>query len=130
MHRWAIIVFPLILVPWEAGVRTMLSLPAWEFVGPTLCVAGLSLLVSLTKVRKIKVTHDGMEITAVREGDYQFLVALLLIVILFLLAWAGAYFLAQPSNAQTALIPAHSLVGICVYTVSCVCYAIRDAHGP
>jgi len=66
--------FPLLLLLFEWGLRSLLAVDSWGFTGPTLAAAGLSFLVPLTKPKTLSVGVPNAPNAIVgSRGDQEFI---------------------------------------------------------
>ncbi|WP_238303204.1 hypothetical protein [Sphingomonas phyllosphaerae] len=122
-------IFPLLLVFFEMGVRFLLQKDVFEFVGPTLCVAALSFLVPLTRVKRRKVVASGQGNKVAYYEDHDFVQLVLIILFIFLLLWGVSFFLSvQPPNKVLTIIhvPVHAAIGAALYVSSVYLTYLKD----
>ena len=129
-YKFALFIFPILLLLTEAGIRISLGLNVWEFAGPTLCVAGMSLLIALVRVKaKVEfVDANGQTVSAIPLKDAEFYMVFPLILMVFLLLWGLSYYLAQPANTYwvLGLVRGDIAAGVAVYVGSCALFGYRE----
>src|SRR3954463_14815061 len=111
MYSILIYGFPLTLLLFEWGLRSLLAVDSWGFTGPTLAAAGLSFLVPLTKPKILNVAIAGMpDAVAISKGDNQFIAFIWLLVLAFLFIWSGACY-------ASIKYPDHMVLGVSTHLV-------------
>ena len=121
--------FPLILLWFEWGLRTVIGVDSWGFTGPTLAAAGLSFLVPLTKPKVIitQATPTQRRTVMTSRADLAFVGVVWILVLAFLFLWAGACFssVKHPDDVVYGL-SIHFAIGLGVYFVGMVMTFIKE----
>jgi hypothetical protein len=118
--------FPAILVLFEWGLRQIVGVNAWEFMGPTLAAAAVSFLVPLTKPKWEPSPVGARELARARAvWDEDFVSIMHVFILLFLFAWlATCYVSLMFSNKVVGVgsrdIPLHIIFGALLYFISLV----------
>ena len=95
MHAILIYGFPLILLLFEWGLRSLLVVDSSGFTGPTLAAAGLSFLVPLTKPKTLNIQVTGAQnVVVTSKADNQFVAATWILVLAFLFYLLVSFFCA------------------------------------
>ena len=85
--------FPLILLVFEWGLRTLMLVDVSGFIGPTLASAGLSFLIPLTKPKILGVKFSKYpNAVATTATDLQFVGLVWLLILVSLFAWSASCF--------------------------------------
>lgn len=121
--------FPLMLLGFEWGLRTLLIVDSQGFIGPTLAAAGLSYLVPLTKPKVVSMNipeHPGAMATS--RSDQEILIPLVFILIfLFLFAWTlTCYVSIKHPNDMIFGLSTHLAIGGAVYVISLVMIFFKE----
>lgn len=126
MYAVLIYGFPLTLLGFEWGLRTMLAVDSGGFTGPTLAAAGLSFLMPLTKPKKKNLPgHD--DVIAVSKADAALTPILWISVFAFLFSWSwSCYVSLKLPNDTTFGFASHLVIGGAVYIVSLLLTAIKE----
>lgn len=126
MYAVLIYGFPLTLLGFEWGLRTMLSVDASGFTGPTLAAAGLSFLMPLVKPKQRKLNgHE--DYVAISKTEIAFIPFLWLFVLLFLFSWSWSCYVSLKLPLDTTMgFPSHLAIGGSVYTISLILTAIKE----
>ena len=127
MYKVLVYGFPLLLLVFEWGLRTVMHVDSSGFTGPTLAAAGLSFLMPLTKLKtKLIDIPGGDPVLVMSRADEQLVGLIWLLVLSSLFAWAFSCYL---SVARPALnfygTPGHFLVGLTTYVLSLVMTAFK-----
>lgn len=127
MHAILIYGFPLILVAFEWGLRSVLKVDAGGFIGPTLAAASLTTLVQLTKPKKVAIRASSNKHIVVSAYDQQLIAFVWLVVLLTMFAWlASCYFSVQASTLTTLQLPTHVAIGLTTYLVSIILVMVKE----
>jgi len=126
MYAVLIYGFPLTLLGFEWGLRTMLSVDAFGFTGPTLAAAGLSFLMPLVKPKQREINgHE--KYVAVSKTEIRFIPILWLFVLIFLFSWSWSCYVSLKLPLDKTLgLPSHFTIGSAVYTISIILTAIKE----
>ena len=128
MYALLIYGFPLILLLFEWGLRSLLLVDSWGFVGPTLAAAGLSFLVPLTRPKTLHVLVPDMPNAVVTtKRDLNFVVSIWILLLLYLFIWCGACYssLVHPFH-QTFGVSTHFAIGIVAYMFSLIMSFVKE----
>ena len=126
MHTILVVAFPFILVGFEAGFRFLAEQPVWDFVGPSLSVAGLSFLVSATKFEKYKVDTAKSSSPTATVDNGQYVSGVYLCILIGILIWGVSLYLSIiGSGSSIFLMPNHAWVGTFIYISSVVIFHAR-----
>lgn len=132
IHNIFLWVLPLLLVAFEALMRTATSVDVSDFIGPALAGASTTMIAPLTKAPTGEyVSETGETLLTMRKFDENFSHGCILLMILFILLWMGSMFIAashaaaagSAANTGQAFVapysffgfPAHTFVGYAVY---------------
>lgn len=128
MHAILIYGFPLILLLFEWGLRTLLSVDASAFVGPTLATAGLSFLVPLTKPKYLNIPVEfSPGAIVISKADNNFIAVVWIFLLLYLFVWASScYFSVKLPASMTWGLSTQFLIGISAYLVSLVMTFVKE----
>lgn len=124
--------FPAILVLFEWGLRRVVGVNAWEFMGPTLAAAGLSFLVPLIKPKWEYSAVDVGKLARVRAvWDEDFIPIVHVFILLSLFAWlATCYVSLELSDRVVAVgswnVPLHIVLGALAYFISLVFTGMKE----
>lgn len=112
--------FPLILLVFEWGLRTLMLVDASGFIGPTLAAAGLSFLVPLTRPKRLSVTIANYpNAIATSKEDQQLVGFIWLLVLASLFAWSASCYASIKAPDETVIgYPIHSVIGFGTYLIS------------
>jgi hypothetical protein len=128
MHNILIYGFPVLLLIFEWGLRSVIAVDTWGFTGPSLAVAGLSFLVPLTKPKEIDVSapeHAGA--VGVSRKDLDFIAVTWLLVLSFLFFWAwSCYASLKHPDQQFLHVSLHFAIGLATYAVSLVMTYVKE----
>lgn len=121
--------FPLILIFFEFGFRSLLGINTSGFVGPTLAATGLSFLVPLTKPQQILSHEENSKghIITNKTDTTVFIPLAWIVIFIFILLWL--YTCHCSITEPTALLlgyDKHLVVGSFVYACSLVLIAIKS----
>ena len=126
MHTILVVLFPFILVGFEAGFRFLVKEPVWDFVGPSLSVAGLSFLVSATKFEKTRIGIAGNRGLNATIDNNQYVTGVYLAILLGILLWGvSLYYSAEDVSTKIWLMPAHAFVGAIIYVASVIIFHLK-----
>jgi len=120
--------FPLILLSFEWGLRTIIGVDSWGFTGPTLAAAALSLLVPLAKPKVIVGDPPAPRGTIlVSSSDQAFVGIVWTLVLAFLFVWAVAcfYSLRHPNDVVYG-VSTHLAIGLGSYSVSLIMTVVKE----
>lgn len=128
MYGILIYSFPLILLLFEWGLRSLLGVDAGTYIGPTLAAAGLSFMVGVTRPKEIAVTIPGRpNVIVISTADRNLVGLAWLLLLLALFAWSAAVVVALRSPTDTAYgISIHRLIGTATYLISVILVAIKE----
>jgi hypothetical protein len=129
MYAILIYGFPLLLLIFEWGLRTIIQVDSSGFTGPTLAAAGLSYLMPLTKPKILDIPIPGMLGNAVvtSKADQRLVGLVWLIVLSTLFAWAASCYMSIKHPSETmAGVSAHFFIGGVTYVVSLIMTAIKE----
>lgn len=130
MHNLLVYGFPLILVAFEWGFRTVLSVDSWEFMGPTLTTAGLSFLAPLTKPNYLDIrVANKPNALVTTKFDQNFIVATWLAILAFFFLWGTSCYYALKHPQATLLgahLSTHFFIGMIAYIVSLAFVRIKE----
>ena len=128
MHTFLIYAFPLVLLLFEWGVRSLMEVDTSGFTGPALAAAALSFLIPLTRPKSVTVSVSlAPRLRVVSAADQHFSALVWLLVLLFLFLWAGAcYASVKHPEATLMTIDLHLFIGLVLYLVSVVCCFIKE----
>jgi hypothetical protein len=120
--------FPLILLAFEWGLRTVLVVDARAFTGPTLAAAGLSFLVPLARPKILSVQVAGARSAIViSKGDHHLIPVVWLLVLIFLFAWSGSCYASVRYPQHTVWgVDTHLFIGLGAYLLSLVMTFIKE----
>jgi hypothetical protein len=120
--------FPLILLLFEWGLRTVLVVESWGFTGPTLSAAGLSFLVPLTKPKVLNVQVPNQPNAVVTStADRQFVALVWLFVLAYLFAWsASCYVSIKTPDHKVIGLSTHLVIGGAAYLLSLLMTFIKE----
>ncbi|AHB50441.1 hypothetical protein W911_16845 [Hyphomicrobium nitrativorans NL23] len=123
MYTAFVCVFPLILLLFEWGLRTIMSVNTFEFTGPALAAAGVSFLPPLVRPKIINVKiRNRPDVIAVSKADHILTSIVWMTLLLFLFAWCAACYVSIKFPQSAHLwINDHLLIGIVVYA-SCLAF--------
>jgi hypothetical protein len=129
MHYVLIYGFPVILILFEWGLRTITKVDSFCFVGPTLTAAALTFLIPLTKPKSIKtITENGIECFVTPKRDIGFINIVIIFVLIQMFAWAASCFLSLKDPKLTIWgipVALHFCIGITMYFVSIIMVVIK-----
>jgi hypothetical protein len=128
MHSIIIYGFPIILVLFEAFLRSLINVDTFGFVGPTLAATGISFMVPLTRLKVSEVESSlGEKWVQVSKRDqaYVNLVWLLLFISLFLWFWVCTLSI-KSDTSMLFDFPTHVIVGATMYVVGIVLSSIKE----
>ena len=126
MYAVLIYGFPLTLLGFEWGLRTMLAVDSAVFTGPTLAAAGLSFLMPLTKPKRKNLPgHD--DVVAMSKADAALTPILWIFVFAFLFSWSWACYVSLkfPTD-KTFGFDSHLVIGGSVYILSLLLTGIKE----
>lgn len=120
--------FPLLLLLFEWGLRSLLAADASTYMGPTLAAAGLSFMAGLTRPKELAVVIPGkVNASVTSSADRNFVGVVWLVLLLALFAWSAACFFALKDPLVTTFgITNHRLIGVATYVVSLIMVAIKE----
>jgi energy-converting hydrogenase Eha subunit G len=126
MYAILIYGFPLTLLGFEWGLRTMLEVNSSGFTGPTLAAAGLSFLMPLIKPKMRKIPgHDG--VVAISTAEAAFIPLLWLFVFVFLFSWSwSCYVSIKMPDHKILEFDSHLVIGGALYIISLVLTAVKE----
>ena len=111
--------FPIMLIPFEWGLKIILNEDSTSFFGPTIAAAGLSFMVPLTEPKRLRALKNG-EIV-ISPNDNRLIPILWIVIIVSLFAWAAScYFSLKLPSVTFLSLPCHLAIGAGVYTLSIV----------
>lgn len=127
--------FPVILIAFELGIRLVIKIDTFTFIGPTLASAALCFLAPLTKPKEITGVNmsnpSGGHIT-ITKVDNQFIGFTWLLILAALFAWAACCIISNQApdlNLFTIYhqdIKLHFFIGIIAYATSIAMTAIKE----
>jgi len=128
MYSVLIYGFPLVLLLFEWGLRSLLTVDSWGFTGPTLAAAGLSFLVPLTKPKILNVAvPNAPNAVAISKDDNEFIALVWLLILAFLFVWSGACYASIKYPDHRVLgVSTHLFVGGVAYLISLVMIFIKE----
>lgn len=120
--------FPLILLVFEWGLRTLMLVDASGFIGPTLAAAGLSFLIPLTRPKRLNATvPDYPKAVVTSRLDQQFVGLVWLLVLVSLFAWSASCYASIKTPDATVLgYPTHSVIGGVTYLISLTMTFVKE----
>ena len=120
--------FPLVLLLFEWGLRSLMAVDSSGFTGPTLAAAGLSFLVPLTKPKSLNVQVAGMPNAVVTSrADNQFVATTWILVFVFLFVWSWSCYVSIKSPEHNVFgVAKHLLIGGIAYLVSLVMTFVKE----
>jgi hypothetical protein len=126
MYAVLIYGFPLTLLAFEWGLRTMIEVDSSGFTGPTLAAAGLSFLMPLVKPKQKQIPgHEGY--VAITKADAAFVPLLWLFVLAFLFCWSwSCYVSVKLPTHKTLGVASHLAIGGGLYIVSLILTAVKE----
>ncbi|MFV8570242.1 hypothetical protein ACNQ6O_03435 [Marinobacter sp. SBS5] len=126
MYAVLIYGFPLTLLGFEWGLRTMIGVDSFGFTGPTLAAAGLTFLMPLVKPKQKKISgHEGYVVTT--KADATLIPLLWLFVLAFLFFWSWSCYVSVKLPDHTTLgLPSHLAIGSGIYIVSLILTAVKE----
>lgn len=118
MYKILVYGFPLLLLLFEWGLRTIMKVDSSGFTGPTLAAAGLSFLMPLTKLKTRSIDVPGGDsVLVMTRADEQLVGFIWLLVLASLFAWSlSCYFSVAYANLKAYGAPVHFLVGLVTYS--------------
>ncbi len=126
MYALLIYGFPLTLLGFEWGLRTMLSVDSSGFTGPTLAAAGLSFLMPLIKP-KVKPIPGHNDVIAMSKAEALFMPILWLAVFIFLFCWTWSCYISLKFPLdKTFGFNSHMVIGGTLYTISLILTGIKE----
>lgn len=127
MYKILIYGFPLLLLLFEWGLRTVMKVDSSGFTGPTLAAAGLSFLIPLTKLKTRTVDVPGADsVLVMTRADEQLVGLIWLLVLASLFSWAvSCYFSVAHAELKAYGSPVHFLIGLGTYILSLVMTAVK-----
>lgn len=123
--------FPIYLIFFELLLRTIASVDASAFIGPTLAAAGLSVLISLAESTKgnsgIELSYElkeqlksaNVEVVKKSHKLYEKLIWGCILLGLLVWYWSCNVAITNP-NSKTWIVPNHFLIGGINYIISVV----------
>lgn len=128
MHIVLIYTFPVVLVLFEWGLRSAISVDTSGFTGPALAAAALSFLMPLTKPKETSDTgFRGRDVLITSRLDSHFVAFIWLLILAFLFAWGAACYLSiRTPDSKLLGFPSHLTIGSGLYFVSLVMSAIKE----
>ena len=128
MHAVLIYGFPLILLLFEWGLRTLLAVDASAFIGPSLTTAGLSFLVPLTRPKDTNIVVKELPgAVVISRADHNFIAVVWILLLLYLFVWASScYYSIKLSTSVTLTLPTHLLIGLTAYLVSLIATFVKE----
>ncbi|MDP4530505.1 hypothetical protein Q9252_00040 [Marinobacter salarius] len=126
MYAVLIYGFPLTLLAFEWGLRTMIGVDSSGFTGPTLAAAGLSFLMPLVKPKQKKIPgHENYVVTT--KADATLIPLLWLFVLAFLFCWSwSCYVSVKLPDHNTLGLASHLAIGSGLYIVSLILTAVKE----
>ena len=112
--------FPLILLVFEWGLRTLMLVDTSGFIGPTLAASGLSFLVPLTRPKRVDVAiPDFPDAVATTNVDQQFVGFIWLLILASLFAWSASCYASIKAPDELLIgFPIHAVIGFTTYFIS------------
>ncbi|HFQ5177524.1 TPA: hypothetical protein ACGUW8_004183 [Vibrio vulnificus] len=127
MHSIIVFGFPIILVSFEALLRSISNVDTFGFVGPTLAAAAISFTVPLTKLKEETFEAGGEKWVKVPKWDARFVYLVWFTLLLGLLSWFWVCTLSLNESKKLLLdTPAHLVVGAIMYVISIVLCGIKE----
>lgn len=128
MHAILIYGFPLVLLLFEWGLRSLMAVDSSGFTGPTLAAAGLSFLVPLTKPKILNVQVTGAQnVVVTSRADNQFVAATWILVFAFLFVWSSScYASIKYPDHKIWGFSTHLLIGAGAYLISLVMTFVKE----
>lgn len=120
--------FPAILILFQWGLRTLLAVNAWAFIGPTLAATGLSFLVPLTRPKILNDSIDGAPgAIMISKKDNNFIPIVWFLLFCYLFAWAlTCYFSLKLPTATILTIPTQIFIGLVAYVISLIATFVKE----
>jgi hypothetical protein len=126
MYAMLIYGFPLTLLAFEWGLRTVLNVDTAGFTGPTLAAAGLSFLMPLVKPKLIDIPGQS-KTYAISKRDVNFIPVLWIFVFIFLFSWClSCYVSLKFPSDKTCGFSSHLVIGGALYALSLILTAIKE----
>lgn len=127
MHSIIVFGFPIILISFEALLRSISNVDTFGFVGPTLAAAAISFTVPLTKLKVETLEVGGEKWVKVPKWDEKFVYLVWLAILLGLLSWFWVCTLSLNDSKKLLLdAPAHVIVGATMYVISIILCGIKE----
>ena len=127
VHLALIVLFPMILVAFEGGIRFLMQQDFVAFVGPTLCVAGLSFLVPLTRVTIKEIPADPATGISATYNDSEFVAFINLMLFIYMFLWGASIYLSiKHSDVGIFQVPVHAIIGFILYVLSVIFTVYKD----
>lgn len=126
MYALLIYGFPLTLLLFEWGLRTILNVDSTGFTGPTLAAAALSFLMPLIKPKK-KSIPGYEDLVAMSKAEAKFMPFVWGAVIIFLFCWTWSCYMSIKFPAdKTFGFNSHLVIGGVLYTISLIMTGIKE----
>lgn len=118
--------FPLTLLGFEWGLRTMLTVDSTGFAGPTLAAAGLSFLMPLIKPKQ-KTIPGHEDVIAISKAEAAFMPFLWFFVFAFLFSWTWSCYMSLKFPLDKTLgFDSHLVIGGALYSISLILTGIKE----
>lgn len=126
MYSIVIYSFPLTLLVFEWGLRTILNVNSSGYTGPTLAAAGLSFLMPLIKP-KLKEIPGETKLVAMSIAESRLIPFLWMFILIFLFAWASSCYVSiKFPEHQLFGFDSHLVIGGSLYAISLILTAIKE----
>ena len=129
MHTLLVMIFPLILLLFEWGLRSIINNPdSTSFTGPALAIAGLSFLIPLTKPKVLDVVIPGKtNVVVTSVGDSHFVSFTWILVLCYLFAWTLSCYLAITAPLRQIFgLSEHLVIGMAAYLLSLLMMFLKE----
>ena len=129
MYKILVYGFPLILLIFEWGLRSILNVDTSGFTGPTLTAAALTMLVPLSQPKKLDMPIDNVsKAIVISKNDSEYFIPIVWIFIFaYLFLWETSCFYSIKHPLLTIIgIPTHFFIGLITYVVSLIMVVIKE----
>lgn len=126
MYAVVIYGFPLTLLIFEWGLRTMLSVDSRGFAGPTLAAAALSFLMPLIKPKQ-QTIPGHTDVIAISKAEARLMPIVWISVLVFLFCWTWSCYMSLKFPMDKTLgFDSHLVIGGTLYIVSLLLTAVKE----
>jgi len=126
MYALLIYGFPLTLMLFEWGLRTILNVDSAGFTGPTLAAAALSFLMPLIKPKVILIP-EYKNLVAMSNAESKFIPVVWVFVLAFLFCWSWSCYMSIKFPTDKIFgFNSHLVIGGVLYTVSLIMTGIKE----